>query len=95
MTSSLATIGLMYIDGKGCTKDEEAGIQWLRKSLEGGSVYGTGMLSYQYFTRKLFSKAAECAHKYVPHDCQPVWSVQDIGKGNLCFSYEGYTIISQ
>ena len=66
MTYSLATIGLMYIDGQGCTKDEEAGIQWLRKSLEGGSVYGTGMLSYQYFTRKLFSKAAECAHKYVP-----------------------------
>ena len=58
-----AAVGKLYVDGQGCAKDTEKGLPWLKKSAEGGCVYGMGLLAHHYFTTKLFSKAAETAFK--------------------------------
>lgn len=60
---SVAALGLMLTSGQGCTKDEEQGLRWLRESAAGGSIYGIGALAHQYYTRKMFGKAVECAFK--------------------------------
>ena len=58
-----AALGLLYIKGQGCAKDDKAGMQWFKRSAEGGSIYGTGILSYHYYVKKLFTKAVETALK--------------------------------
>ena len=40
-------------------------MQWFKRSAEGGSIYGTGILSYHYYIKKFFTKAVETALKYV------------------------------
>ena len=60
----IAAVGMLLLKGLGCpAKDEEGGLQWLKRSMEGGCAYGTGLLALQYYTSKLFSKAAETAFK--------------------------------
>ena len=61
---SLASLGEMLLNGQGCGKEEGLGLQWLKRSAEGGCVHGTGLLALHYYTRKLFSKAAEMAFRY-------------------------------
>lgn len=56
-----AALGLMYLRGQGGNEGDEEGLKWLKKSAAGGCVYGTGLLAHVYYTRKLFSKAAETA----------------------------------
>ncbi len=56
---------MMYLNGQGCDRDEETGLECLKKSAKGGCVHGTGLLALHYYSRKLFSKAAETAFKYV------------------------------
>ena len=53
----------MLLDGHGCKRDEEEGFEWLRKAAQIGNVYGTGLLALNYFRKKLFSKAVECANR--------------------------------
>eukprot|EP00731_Ephydatia_muelleri_P021093 Em0013g820a len=60
---SMAALGLMLVAGRGCTKNEEEGLQWLRSSATAGCIYGIGALAHQYYTRKMFTKAVECAFK--------------------------------
>ena len=60
-----AAVGVMLIQGQGCDKDEEEGMQWLKESSKNGCVYGEGLLSRQYLARKLYSKACEAAFRYV------------------------------
>ena len=60
-----AAVGMMYLNGQGCDRDEEMGLDWLKKSAEGDCAYGTGLLALHYYSRKLFSKAAETAFRYV------------------------------
>ena len=60
-----AAVGMMYLQGQGCMRDDEKGLWWLKKSSEGGCVYATGLLAHHYYTTKLFSKAAETAFKQV------------------------------
>ena len=63
-----------------------AGIQWLRKSLEGGSVYAV-------LPESSLARQPECGHKYVPMTASLVWFVQDTeAKGTFEFSYGGYSI---
>ena len=57
----IAAVGLMSINGRGCPRDEPAGLRWLKRATEGGSLYGSGLLALHYFTSKLFSKATEIA----------------------------------
>lgn len=47
------------IQGQGCVRNEEEGLEWLKRSAKNGSVYGQGLLSRQYLAMKLFTKAAE------------------------------------
>lgn len=60
---SMASLGEMLLHGEGCGKEEGLGLQWLKRSAEGGCVHGTGLLALHYYTRKLFSKAAETAFR--------------------------------
>lgn len=60
---SMAALGLFHLDGQGSNKDSENGLAWLKKSSASGCIHGTGLLALQYYTRKLFSKAAETAFK--------------------------------
>ena len=65
LTLVSATVGMMYLQGQGDTRNDERGLWWLKKSSEGGCVYATGLLAHHYYTTKLFSKAAETAFKQV------------------------------
>ena len=56
-------MGVMLIQGQGCDKNVPKGLDWLKKSAQGGSVYGEGLLSRQYLGMKLYSKAVEAAFK--------------------------------
>ncbi len=56
----IAALGLLCVRRSG---GDEEGLHWLKRSSEGGCVYGTGLLSHLYLIRKLFSKAAETAYK--------------------------------
>ena len=62
-----AALGLFYAQGRvlggGDHTDDETGLVWLKKSSASGCVHGTGLLALQYYTKKLFSKAAETAFK--------------------------------
>lgn len=69
---SMAALGIMLINGRGCVKDEEQGIQWLRTSATRGSIYGTGALAHQYYARKMFTKAVECAFKASENTTSPL-----------------------
>ena len=64
---SAAALGLFYLDGQGggggTNKDSENGLSWLKRSSASGCIHGTGLLALQYYTKKLFSKAAETAFK--------------------------------
>ncbi len=60
MSCLAAALGLLCVRG---SRGNEEGLQWLKRSSEGGCVYGTGLLAHLYFIRKLFSKAAETAYK--------------------------------
>lgn len=63
----VAALGLFYVQGQGGSSgdqgDDETGLTWLKKSSASGSIHGTGLLALQYYTKKLFSKAAETAFK--------------------------------
>jgi TPR repeat protein len=63
MCSVLAAVGVMLIQGQGCDRNEESGLQWLKDSASTGSPYGEGLLSRQYLARKLYSKACEAAFR--------------------------------
>ena len=60
-----AALGLFYVQGQGGGDpgDDETGLTWLKKSSASGCIHGTGLLALQYYTKKLFSKAAETAFK--------------------------------
>ena len=56
-------MGLLYLKGEGCKKDRETALYWMKRSSEGGSIYGTGILSHYYYCNKFFTRAVETAHK--------------------------------
>lgn len=58
-----AAVGVMLIQGQGCEQDERQGLDWLKKSAQGGSLYGQGLLSRHYLAMKLYSKAVEAAFR--------------------------------
>ena len=58
-----AAAGVMMIQGQGCARNEEEGLEWLKKSAKNDSVYGQGLLSRQYLAMKLFTKAAEAGFR--------------------------------
>ena len=64
-----AALGLFYVQGQGASGgggdqgDDETGLTWLKRSSASGCIHGTGLLALQYYTKKLFSKAAETAFK--------------------------------
>ena len=61
-----AALGLFYVQGQGASGDQgddETGLTWLKRSSASGCIHGTGLLALQYYTKKLFSKAAETAFK--------------------------------
>ena len=64
-----AALGLFYVQGQGAgggsgdQGDDETGLTWLKRSSASGCIHGTGLLALQYYTKKLFSKAAETAFK--------------------------------
>ena len=60
-----AAVGVMYGMGQGCTQDPGAALSWLRKSYQGGSTYGAGLLSRHYLDAKMFLKATEVASRSV------------------------------
>ena len=60
----IAALGIMLIQGQGCSKDEAQGLEWLKKSAKKGCIYGEGLLSRQYLALKLYSKACEAAFRY-------------------------------
>ena len=39
----------------------------MKRSSEGGSIYGTGILSHYYYCNKFFTRAVETAHRYKLH----------------------------
>ena len=65
MLPHTAALGLFYVQGQGSGDhtDDETGLTWLKKSSASGCLHGTGLLALQYYTKKLFSKAAETAFK--------------------------------
>lgn len=65
MLCHAAALGLFYVQGQGSGDqgDDETGLTWLKKSSASGCIHGTGLLALQYYTKKLFSKAAETAFK--------------------------------
>jgi TPR repeat protein len=60
---SMAAVGQMLLDGHGCKRNDEEGLEWLRKAAHSGNVYGTALLALNYFRKKLYSKAIECANR--------------------------------
>ena len=60
-----AAVGLLHLKGEGCVKSKEHSLKWLKKSAESGSIYGTGLLAYFYYSSKLYSKAIEIAQRSV------------------------------
>ena len=59
-----AAIGQMYCNGHGCEVDKPHGVKWLKEASNRGCMYATGLLSCEYFTSKLYSRAVEYASKY-------------------------------
>lgn len=62
-SESMAAVGLLHLKGEGCVKSREHSLKWLKKSAECGSIYGTGLLAYFYYSSKLYSKAIEIAQR--------------------------------
>jgi len=60
----LAALGQMYTNGHGCEVDRPNGVKWLKEASTRGCMYATGLLSREYFTSKLYSRAVEHALKY-------------------------------
>lgn len=59
-----AAVGQMYCNGHGCDVDKLNGVKWLKEASSRGCMYATGLLSREYFTSKLYSRAVEYASKY-------------------------------
>lgn len=64
---SIAALGQLYHRGKGYHKDAQTALYWMKKSAQGGSVYGTGVLSHYYYCSKFYTKAVETAYRYISH----------------------------
>lgn len=85
---SMAALGLFYLEGNSCKQDKEASLKWLKMSVETGSIYGTGLLTYYYYTNKMYSKAVETAKKICELEMTPMGMASSRGE-LLCLVTRG------
>ncbi|MBN3301742.1 LR2BP protein, partial [Amia calva] len=60
---SQAALGVMYLHGQGIRRDTWSAFQCLKEAAERGSVYAQGHLVAFYYSRKMYSRAAELASR--------------------------------
>uniref|UniRef100_A0A1I8GWY5 LRP2-binding protein n=2 Tax=Macrostomum lignano TaxID=282301 RepID=A0A1I8GWY5_9PLAT len=66
---SQGALGVMYLYGLGVRRrDSESAFECLREAAERGNVYAQGNMVYYYYSKKLFTKAAELAARVVQYD---------------------------
>lgn len=56
-------LGVMYLYGLGVNKDLNAAYVCLKEASDRGNIYAQGNLTYYYYQRKMYTKAAELAAK--------------------------------
>ncbi|XP_075705749.1 LRP2-binding protein [Rhinoderma darwinii] len=90
---SQAALGVMYLYGLGIQRNLHFALECLKEAAERGNVYAQGHLVSYYYSRKLYTKAAELAKKIVQYedidqladaeDGLPVYTAKGIAMANF------------
>ncbi|XP_044153597.1 LRP2-binding protein isoform X1 [Bufo gargarizans] len=90
---SQGALGVMYLYGLGIQRNLNSALECLKEAAERGSVYAQGHLVSYYYSRKLYTKAAELAKKIIQYDkvdllenaedCLPVYIAKGIAMANF------------
>lgn len=64
-------LGVMYEYGIGVKQDADSAYVCLKEASDRGNVYAMGNLVANYYRRKLYTKAADLAARYILHTITP------------------------
>ncbi|CAF0892202.1 unnamed protein product [Didymodactylos carnosus] len=76
---SLGAVGSMYLFGLGTKQSLDRAVNYLRDAAERGNVYAMGLLTYCYYTKKLYTKATDLAQKLICLD-----NVEELSRATCC-----------
>ncbi|XP_033119477.1 LRP2-binding protein-like [Anneissia japonica] len=93
---SQGALGVMYELGQGCRKNSDSAFECLKEASERGNVYAMGNLASHYYSKKLYTKAAETAARVSQFtdvagisketDCLPLFIAKGIAIGSFYYA---------